>query len=125
MTSYAIYMVAMGFTKLSILLLYLKLLAPGMKLRFAVYAILAFVASYTIATELSLLFACNPILKLYHAYLKGSCSINIIAHGISQGVLNIVSDILIIVVPVPMVWSMQMSTKHKVGVVSVFATGFV
>lgn len=118
-------MVAMGFTKLSILLLYLKLLAPGMKLRSAVYGILAFVATYTIAMELSLLFACNPILKLYHHYLKGSCSINIIAHALTQGVLNIVSDILILIVPIPMVWSLQMSTKHKVGVVGIFATGLV
>lgn len=118
-------MVAMGFTKLSILLLYLKLLAPGMKLRFAVYGILAFVASYTVALELSLLFACNPIIKLYHSYLRGSCSINIIAHALTQGILNIISDFFIIIVPIPMVWSMHMSTKQKVGVVGIFATGSV
>lgn len=115
----------MGVTKLSILLLYLKLLAPGMKLRWAVYGILAFIATYTVALELTLLFGCHPILKLYHHYLKGSCWINLIAHALTQGVLNIVSDILVLIVPIPMVWSLQMSTKHKAGVVGIFATGLV
>ncbi|KAA6415518.1 MAG: hypothetical protein FRX48_00233 [Lasallia pustulata] len=122
---YSLYMVAMGTIKLSILLLYLKLLAPGMKLRFAVYGILAFVALYTIGLELAVLFACHPIIKLYHYYTPGRCDVDLVAHALTQGSLNIVSDLLIIIVPIPMVWSMQMSKQHKIGVVALFGTGLV
>lgn len=118
-------MAAMGMTKLSILLLYLKLLAPGMKLRFAVYGILAFVASYSLAMILSLLFACNPVEKLFHYYIPGKCVVNNAVHALTQGCLNIISDFLIIIVPIPMVWSMLMSTRQKIGVVGIFATGLV
>ncbi|MCJ1300583.1 hypothetical protein MMC08_003380 [Hypocenomyce scalaris] len=122
--SYTAYMIAMGFIKLSILLLYLKLLAPGMGLRWAVYALIAFVAMYTTATTLSLLFGCSPIAKLYHSSSPGTC-INLTVHSYAQSGLNITSDVLIMLIPVPMVWRLQMKTKFKLGVVGIFATGIV
>ena len=112
----------MGSIKLSILLLYIKLLAPGMKIRFAIYAIIAFVAGSMIAFTFSLVFGCRPLAKLYHPVMPGYC-IDVLKQAFWQGVVNVLSDVMVLAIPIPIVWPMQMPLKHKLGVIGIFSTG--
>ena len=40
-----------------------------------------------------------------------------------MGFLNAILDTLILVLPIRMVWSLQMSSKQKLGVSAIFALG--
>lgn len=41
-----------------------------------------------------------------------------------QGIFNIVSDLYVLVLPLPVVWKLQLPLREKVGVSAVFMTGF-
>lgn len=43
--------------------------------------------------------------------------------GVASGTLNVVSDFLILTLPLPIIWRLQMSTRKKVGVIAIFALG--
>ncbi|KAL8726422.1 MAG: hypothetical protein Q9181_006051, partial [Wetmoreana brouardii] len=43
--------------------------------------------------------------------------------GFVQGVFGIVSDLFIWFLPLPVVWNLQMPTRKKIGVTTIFATG--
>lgn len=43
--------------------------------------------------------------------------------GIAIGVVNVVSDLYLILIPLPAVWCLQLPLRRKVGVVAMFLTG--
>lgn len=116
---YTTYMAGMGAVKLSILLLYLRLFSAGRRLKTIIYILIAFVVAYTVSGELSVLFGCQPIKKLWRPELPGKC-FHTITHVISQAVFNLVADILIVAAPIPTIWSLKLPTRHKIAVTALF-----
>ena len=110
--------------KLSILLLYLRLFSNGRTVRYTVYGILSFVVSYNIAAELSLIFGCRPVRKTFHQELSGTC-IDFQRHAQVVVILNIVSDIALYIVPIPIAWSLQIPKRQKIAVIAIFLTASV
>ena len=118
------HMGGMGAVKLSILLLYLRIFSTGPRLRYTVYAVMFFVAGYVVAGELSFIFSCKPISAIVHPTPQAKC-FGWGAHLLSQVSLNLVSDFIIILVPVPSVWSLQLRPRQKFGILGIFAVGLV
>ena len=44
--------------------------------------------------------------------------------SLAAGIFNMVSDIYLLVIPIPAVWGLKMERKRKLGVLIIFATGF-
>lgn len=44
--------------------------------------------------------------------------------GIAQGVGNIIGDFYLLIMPMPVVWKLQLSLQKKIGVTAIFMTGF-
>lgn len=44
-------------------------------------------------------------------------------YGLATGVVNILSDFYLLIIPIPAIWSLQMPTRKKVGVCAMFMTG--
>ena len=42
----------------------------------------------------------------------------------TQGIFGLFSDIYIFMLPLPLIWALQVSLRQKLGVLAVFATGF-
>ncbi|KAI9784239.1 MAG: hypothetical protein M1816_000911 [Peltula sp. TS41687] len=120
--AYTFYIPSMGAIKISILLLYLRLFSAGFKTRYTIYGLLLFVASYTLAFELSLLFGCKPVAKLFNRSLAGKC-INTRDHVVAQQIFNIVSDVFLFILPIPIAWRLHLPLKQKLGVICVFTAG--
>ena len=81
------------------------------------------VIGYSIATIFALIFPCRPVNKSWDAtILEGSC-INRGAVYIVQAVTNIVTDVLLLLLPIPMVWRLQMPLVQKFGLVVIFVIG--
>ncbi len=53
-----------------------------------------------------------------------SCSSKIYLTTDVQAVFNVVSDFYLLLLPIPVVWKLPLSTKKKIGVCGIFATGF-
>ncbi|KAF2794510.1 hypothetical protein K505DRAFT_189583, partial [Melanomma pulvis-pyrius CBS 109.77] len=112
------------FTKLSILLLYLRLLVPTRwsPLWTTIHIFIGISASFYTAITLVKIFQCNPIERAYKKSIPGRC-INVPILLIVSGLFNTISDALILLVPIKACWNLKMSWQKKVAVCSVFTIG--
>lgn len=103
--------------KFSILLLYLRLFSVNEYFRYCTWAVMTFVFGYLFANLLTQLFGCTPIVEHF-----GHCVLSTRV-GLAYGSMNFISDIFIIVLPLPIVWRLQLSRKEKLGVTLIFMSG--
>ena len=116
------YLLAIMSAKLAIILCYLRI-SPQKYFRISLYTTIAFVAGYHIAFMLALIFACHPIEKSWNfAILTGHC-INRPSVYLINGVLNVVSDFIILILPLPMIRNIQMPLRQKFLIAGFFSVG--
>ncbi|KAI9790932.1 MAG: hypothetical protein M1816_004693 [Peltula sp. TS41687] len=54
--------------------------------------------------------------------MPGKC-INVLAAGVAGSVINIFTDFVILLLPMPMVWRLRLPMRQKIAVIGIFATG--
>ena len=91
-------------------------------LRFA-YAVMAFVVAFFVAIIISDFLTCRPLSKVWNPLEPGVCE-NPRASLIALSSFNMVTDLIIIVLPMPMIWGLQMPTWRKLELTIIFALGF-
>jgi hypothetical protein len=113
-------------TKLSILLLYLRLLVPTRwsPLWTTIQIFIGISASFYTAITLTKIFQCNPRDKAWGKSVPGHCIDLPILLQVS-GLFNTISDALILLVPVKAVWGLRLSWWKKAGVCAIFGIGAV
>ncbi|KAH0489846.1 hypothetical protein TgHK011_001339 [Trichoderma gracile] len=116
-----LYKVATCLTKSSLGMLYLRIF-PGHKFRIAVITVVGVTVAYTFAAVLMTVFACKPIEKAWRKTLPGVC-VNSISIWYSTSVLNIVTDILIIGLPVNEIRRLQLPLARKLLLCALFSLG--
>lgn len=107
--------------RLSILLLYLTLFQQKGFRNFG-WGMGAFIVLFPVASMLSLFGFCQPISKNWNKLEPGHCG-NTFAVEIVSGAINLILDWLLILMPMPIVWRLQMPTKKKITVTSIFSLG--
>lgn len=71
---------------------------------------------------LLVVFRCMPIAAIWDVRLASNClDLNVI--GFSGGVVGIVDHVLIMILPLPELWKLRLSTKKKVHLALVFVVG--
>jgi hypothetical protein len=118
-----IYVVSLGLTKLSILLFYLRIFQHQPWFRISVFTMISIIVLSTAIISLLTIFQCQPVQYFWNKDIRsGSClDENALAY-VNSG-MSIVQDIIIIVLPIPVVLKLNMDTKKKVGVAFMFAVG--
>ncbi|KAI1658128.1 hypothetical protein F4813DRAFT_357434 [Daldinia decipiens] len=101
-------------TKLALLVLYIRL-NPSKPFRACVYISGFLIFTFTVVFTILFAGPCNPL-----SVGSGVCLNNI---AISQAVLNIVFDVVIIVLPIPMVHKLQLPLKQKAVIGFLIALG--
>jgi heme/copper-type cytochrome/quinol oxidase subunit 4 len=71
-----------------------------------------------------LLFACKPIAGSWDPLIPAVC-LNRGGIYLAQAVIGIVTDVLLLLLPVPTVMTLQMPNKQKLGLIGIFAVGSV
>ncbi|KAL3440518.1 hypothetical protein BJX65DRAFT_316433 [Aspergillus insuetus] len=117
-----VYVPSLALAKASLIILYYRIVGQQRLYRFALYAIAAIVVGYSIAITFALIFACQPIAKAWNGTLEGSC---IDQNGLyaATAVTNTVTDVALIVVPIPVVVSLHMPLIQKIGLFFMFVIG--
>lgn len=112
----------MFFAKLSILLLYIRLFFPKGVTRNSLWWVIQVVIwlnlLYTVSLILAIALQCVPYHKPY-----GSSCVNQSMVLISASTINIISDLLVLLIPMVSLWRLQMSRKRKWAVWALFAFG--
>lgn len=117
-------MVVLGSTKIAMLLLYLKVF-PGQTFRRVCFVMIGVCLAYSPATALATFFNCTPVSYNWTSWTgetQGSCfSFNTFAWA--QSSINIVLDLIIILLPIPQLWKLNMGKKKRIQIVLMFSVG--
>ncbi|CAF9925595.1 MAG: hypothetical protein ALECFALPRED_003175 [Alectoria fallacina] len=68
-------------------------------------------------------FQCSPRAKIWNPLLPGHCFTDSYTLEFVTTVLNVISDVAVLVMPVLWVWKLQMAWKRKLGLSLIFASG--
>ncbi|KAG6995586.1 hypothetical protein G7Y79_00044g080570 [Physcia stellaris] len=107
--------------KLSIILLYRRIF-PVPSLHKVIYYMAAYIVIWQIFQTLDSIFACNPVRGYWDHSLRAKCRDELV-EIIIGGVQNIVTDIIILCLPMPILWTLQTSKQRKIQLTGLFALG--
>ena len=91
-------------------------------MRLAVKLTMAFVLLWTFGNVLQVFLICRPFAATYDVTVKGKCG-NQVASYIAIGCFNVVTDVMVLTLPIPTVWSLQMPKITKLGQTAIFMIG--
>lgn len=116
-----LYKFTINLTKTSICLLYLRIF-PSVKFRRTVYAVMTSVLLYAVASIVATIVQCSPLERIWNASVQGTC-INFTAFWYANATANIVGDFAILGLPMPVVRSLHLPQRQRLGLMVVFALG--
>ncbi|KAI0024940.1 hypothetical protein F4780DRAFT_484212 [Xylariomycetidae sp. FL0641] len=120
--AYLTFIFSITLAKLSILVLYLRL-APHAWFRWTCYGCMAVIASYSVVAALVESLACQPLAGIVNESLKGAHCYDSYPAYIALSSLNAAMDVVILLLPVPLILRMQLPTRQKASIILLFATG--
>lgn len=120
----AIYPILIFLVKLSILLLYIRVLGICNRTKNSSYGLIAFTFAYCLASFLATIFACSPQKKIWDTTVTSGRCIDVGKLVTAVAGLNVATDILILLLPMPLVWYfLKIPKRQKIALTAVFMTG--
>jgi hypothetical protein len=86
------------------------------------YTVMVVNVLFYVACTIVEIFACNPRQKSWDSLLPGTC-LDVAKVNIVTACLNFVSDLVILVLPQKVIWSLHMTTSKKLAIGGLFAMG--
>ncbi|GKZ20608.1 hypothetical protein AbraIFM66951_005935 [Aspergillus brasiliensis] len=117
-----VYVPALALAKVSLIILYYRILCHQRYQQWILYGIAFVVSSYSFALVMAFIFGCHPIQKAWDLSVTGTC-VDQYALYVATAVLNIISDIALILVPIPTVLGLNMPGIQKLGLLLMFMVG--
>jgi len=108
--------------KASILILYNRLFASR-KLKIFSWVLWVIVFCYSMALMIAEIFECVPFAYSWDKTIKGGKCIDLAAAVFTCGIINTVTDFVIISLPVPFLWKLQISLTRRLQLIVIFLCG--
>ncbi|KAI0390654.1 hypothetical protein F5Y17DRAFT_49569 [Xylariaceae sp. FL0594] len=121
-TSEVIYSVTIVCVKLSILAFYWRIF-PQKWFRRALVVVAAFMGGWMFATVFSIVFQCWPVEYNWDKSIPGGHCIDAGMFGLATSILNVVTDVTILALPLPMIWSLHLPARRRWSLSCLFALG--
>lgn len=122
------YSLSMTFVKFSVLLFQYRIF-PILTFRRILLFVGAFVIAFEIASTLVFIFQCVPVadfwIRLGGGLRGGSKCIQFKKYLLVQGAINTVTDLAILLLPLPLLWRLRASTLQKWVLIGIFFSGLV
>ncbi|KAI4849988.1 hypothetical protein E4T44_03011 [Aureobasidium sp. EXF-8845] len=118
------YSVTMFFSKMSILLLYRRLF-PIVNFAKQWWAVVAFTVAYSVGAIFASWFQCRPMASAWTLDIPSDYCISTEKFYTANAALNVVSDVMILLLPIPIVWGLNTDTRKKIIVTGLFSMGFI
>ena len=110
-------------TKVSLLLLYHRLFYPSKRFRLVVRIGAAIVFCQWFSLTIGTIFQCIPVAAFWNRNIEGAKCIDLPRFTITSGVLNLLTDVMILCLPVPMLWGLNTTKAQKVTLTGIFLLG--
>ena len=92
------------------------------KFRQAALGVITLVALFWIGFFLAICLQCHPFAKNWDKQLPGKC-VDFRAESAAGVCINVILDFAVIILPIPVVWGLQMPLKKRVFVIGLFSLG--
>ncbi|KOS45439.1 hypothetical protein ACN38_g3654 [Penicillium nordicum] len=119
--SQAFYKLTMNMTKMSILMLYLRIFIQRW-FRITCYVLLVIITSYMVGAFFASVFQCTPVARAWNKTIPGSC-INITTNWYANAGFSIATDIIILTLPMYPLYKSKIILKRKIALMIIFALG--
>ena len=111
------------FIKISILLFYMRIFAVR-SFRIAAHITMVLVIAWALSVILCGFLLCTPFAFNWDQTIPGgSCGKQVLSY-ILTGALNIITDVMVLSLPIPMVWKLQTPRANKIALTVIFGLGF-
>lgn len=117
-----LYAFNLGWTKLSLLLMYYRIFRVPYFKKMA-WIVGTFVLAWVITVTFLFVFICIPVEKLWYPDLPGRC-INQVGTWIANASSTIMTDVIILLLPLQPIWKLQLGKQEKLGLSIAFGLGF-
>ena len=116
------YVISICLLKMSVLLLYVRL-SPATWFRIPVYFMMFVVVGFNFANLIALFASCSPLDKSWDLKITTGHCFNRAQQSVASGYYNVFTDAILLALPLPTVWGLQLPFKQKLALTAVFATG--
>ncbi|KAM0799823.1 hypothetical protein BDR22DRAFT_890101 [Usnea florida] len=116
-----LYAPTIGIVKISTLLLFARIF-PGQKFKRMLWAVGIFISTYSAIMVLAMIFQCRPINRVWDSTIKADC-IDTSKVWIVMASMNVLTDFLILCLPLPELWKLQMRRETKIQLIGIFSIG--
>lgn len=115
------YDIALVTVKLGILAFYHRVFVHHV-FRRIVLATAAVILAWGIGITVTLLLACRPLPAYWDASVAGKC-LKMVTFTYFTNISNLITDVWIFLLPIPMIWHLQLQTKKKLMLSLIFCIG--
>lgn len=122
LTLATLYFVVVSIPKLAVLVLYNRLF-PQKIAKLTVYVLAGILIAGTVTNTTVSLAACRPFRANYDPTVPGHKCIDKEAFFVWTSLPNIITDVVMLVLPLPIVWSIQTTNPIKVALSFTFVVG--
>lgn len=116
-----LYAPTIGVVKISTLLLFARIF-PGQKFKRMLWAVGLFTSTYSAVMVVTMIFQCRPFRRVWDPTVKADC-VDISKVWIVMASLNVLTDFLLLCLPLPQLWKLQMHRGTKVQLIGIFSIG--
>lgn len=121
--SITLYAVCIWLIKLSALLFFARIFNRAVAFRRSLWALGACVTAWAVCTIIVPWFNCAPVRKTLDPFGPGVC-FDRMSWYLASAFINAFLDLTILLLPMPMIWRLQMSRQKKISVTLVFVLGY-
>ncbi|KAJ4386631.1 hypothetical protein N0V93_009529 [Gnomoniopsis smithogilvyi] len=120
-----IYQVTLLFTKLTLFFQFYRIIRQTSWKRQKVFYIvlMAVIAAWQIGQVFIQIFACNPVAKSWDMSIEGTCQPISVMRNMNASA-NIVSDFMILLLPLPIIWRLELPLRQRLALGGIFCLGF-
>ncbi|CAG8904107.1 unnamed protein product [Penicillium egyptiacum] len=119
-----LWVLSLSCTKISILFLYLSIFPVTWVVRVS-WATMALIVGWTIGTILAGCLICRPFAFNWDQTIPGGSCGNQVTSFKVTGIINLITDVVVLVTPMPLLYKLQMATYKKVTFITIFGLGAV
>jgi hypothetical protein len=109
-------------TKVCLLWIMARVFSPFRKYVIFIRVFTGLMLAYYIPAVIVKIRICSPISRFWDKTIDGTC-LDQTAIILADAVVSSVSDLIILILPLPLTWSLQMTTKRKMRVMGILGAG--
>lgn len=121
-----IYILCLACAKLAILMFYYALLNVMQFWKYVIYIVSGIIVAYTLAIFFALIFACHPVERNWDPipqFWDMDYCIDRTGLYLATALTNTTSDIILILIPIPIIWRLHVPVGQKLGIAAIFGVG--